>query len=53
MFTVLSGSFVGLLLAFLVVRVPWLWGILECSSEWVAQLGGVVAVQMPRALLYQ
>jgi hypothetical protein len=53
MFTVLSGSFGGLLHAFLFVRVLWLWGILECSSELVALLGGVVAVQMPRALLYQ
>jgi hypothetical protein len=43
----------SLLLAFLVVRVPWLWSILECSPELVALLGGVVAVQMPRALLFQ
>jgi hypothetical protein len=42
---------VVLLLALLVVRVRWLWGILECSPELVALLGGVVAVQMPRALL--
>jgi hypothetical protein len=46
-------ALVGLLLAFLVVRVPWLWSILECSPELVALLGGVVAVQMPRALLFQ
>jgi hypothetical protein len=35
------------------VRVSWLWSILECSPELVALLGGVVAVQMPRALLLQ
>jgi hypothetical protein len=40
-------------LPFFVVRVPWLWSILECSPELVALLGGVVAVQMPRALLFQ
>jgi hypothetical protein len=33
--------------------VPWLWSILECSPELVALLGGVVAVQMSRALLFQ
>jgi hypothetical protein len=33
--------------------VPWLWSILECSPELVALLGGVVAVKMPRALLFQ
>jgi hypothetical protein len=35
------------------VRVSWLWSVLECSPELVALLGGVVAVQMPRALLLQ
>jgi hypothetical protein len=35
------------------VRVPWLRSILERSPELVALLGGVVAVQMPRALLFQ
>jgi hypothetical protein len=44
---------VVLLLVFLVVRVRWLWSTLECSPESVAVLGGVVAVQMPRALLIQ
>jgi hypothetical protein len=44
---------VVLLLAFLVMRVQWLWSTLECSPELVALLGGVVAVQMPRALLLQ
>jgi hypothetical protein len=44
---------VVLLLAFLVVRVWWLWSAVECSPELVALLGGVVAVQMPRALLLQ
>jgi hypothetical protein len=46
-------AFVGLFLAFLVVRVPWLRSVLECSPELVALLGGVVAVQMPRELLLQ
>jgi hypothetical protein len=40
---------VGFFLAFLV----WVWGILECSPGLVALLGGVVALQMPRALLFQ
>jgi hypothetical protein len=35
------------------VRVSWLWSILECSPELVALLGGVVAVQMPWALLFE
>jgi hypothetical protein len=35
------------------MRVPWLRSVLECSPELVALLGGVVAVQMPRALLLQ
>jgi hypothetical protein len=35
------------------MRVPWLWSIFECSPELVALLGGVVSVQMPRALLLQ
>jgi hypothetical protein len=35
------------------VRVTWFWGVLECLPELVALLGGVVAVQMPRALLFQ
>jgi hypothetical protein len=46
-------AFVGLFLAFLVMRVPWLWSVLECSPELVALLGGMVAVQMPWALLFQ
>jgi hypothetical protein len=33
--------------------MSWLWSILECSPELVALLGGVVAVQMPRALFFQ
>jgi hypothetical protein len=44
---------VVLLLAFLVVRVRWLWSTLECSPELVVLLDGVVAVQMPWALLLQ
>jgi hypothetical protein len=35
------------------VRVSWLWSVLECSLELVVLLGGVVAVQMPQALLFQ
>jgi hypothetical protein len=46
-------AFVGLFLDFLVVRVPWFWSILECSPELVALFGSVVAIQMPRALLFQ
>jgi hypothetical protein len=46
-------ALVGLFLAFLIVRVPWLWSVLECSPELVALLGSVVAIQMPRALLFQ
>jgi hypothetical protein len=34
------------------MRVRWLWSTLECSSELVALLGGVVDIQMPRALLF-
>jgi hypothetical protein len=37
-------AFAVLLLAFLVMRVPWLWSVLECSPELVALLGGVVVV---------
>jgi hypothetical protein len=35
------------------MRVPWLRSILEGSPELVALLGGVVAIQMPWALLLQ
>jgi hypothetical protein len=35
------------------MRVRWLWGTLECSPKLVALLGGVVAVHMPWALLFQ
>jgi hypothetical protein len=48
-----SIAVIVLLLAFLVMRVRWLWSTLERSPELVALLGGVVAVQMPRALLLQ
>jgi predicted Co/Zn/Cd cation transporter (cation efflux family) len=44
---------IGFFLAFLVMGRPWVWSILECSPELVALLGGVVALQMPRALLFQ
>jgi hypothetical protein len=46
-------ALVGFFLALLVVRRPWLWRVLECSPELVALLGGVVALQVPRALLFQ
>jgi hypothetical protein len=46
-------AFVSFFLALLVVRRPWVWRILECSPQLVALLGGVVALQMPRALLFQ
>jgi hypothetical protein len=54
----LSGSWksvalIGFFLALLVVRRPWVWRVLECSLELVALLGGVVALQVPRALLFQ
>jgi hypothetical protein len=52
-FLEVAVALVGLLLAFHVVRVSWLSSVLECSPELVALLGGVVAVQMLRALLYQ
>jgi hypothetical protein len=52
-FLEVAVALVGLLLAFLIVRVPWLCSVLECSPELVALLGGVVAVEMPRALLFQ
>jgi hypothetical protein len=44
---------IGFFLALLVVTRPWVWGILECSPELVALLGGVVALQVPQTLLFQ
>jgi hypothetical protein len=44
-------AFVELLLAFLVMRRPWVCSVFECSPELVALLGSVVALQMPRTLL--
>jgi hypothetical protein len=52
-FLEITVAFVGLFLAFLVVRVPWFWSVFECSPELVALLGSVVTIQMPRALLFQ
>jgi hypothetical protein len=46
-------ALVGFFLALLVVGRPWVWSILECSPELIALLGGVVALQMPRTLLFQ
>jgi hypothetical protein len=48
-----SIALVGFFLAFLVVRRPWVWRILECSPELVALLSGVVALKVPRALFLQ
>jgi hypothetical protein len=44
---------VGLFLALLVVRRSWVWVIFECSPKLVALLSGVIALQMPQALLFQ
>jgi hypothetical protein len=46
-------ALVGFFLALLVVGRSWVWSVLECLSELVALLGGVVALQVPRALLFQ
>jgi hypothetical protein len=46
-------ALIGFFLALLVMRRPWVWRVLECSPELVALLGGVVALQVPRALLFQ
>jgi predicted Co/Zn/Cd cation transporter (cation efflux family) len=46
-------AFVGFFLAFLVVRMPWVWSVLECSPKLLALFGSVVALQVPRALLFQ
>jgi hypothetical protein len=35
------------------VRRPWVWSIFECSPELIALLGGVIALQVPRTLLFQ
>jgi hypothetical protein len=46
-------ALVSFFLAILVVRRPWVWRILECSLEFVALLSGLVALQVPQALLFQ
>jgi hypothetical protein len=46
-------ALVGFFLALLVVRRSWVWSILECSPELIALLDGVIALQVPRALLFQ
>jgi hypothetical protein len=46
-------AFVNFFLAFLVVRRPWVWRVLECSPELVALLSSVIALHVPRALLFQ
>jgi hypothetical protein len=35
------------------MRRPWVWSILECSPKLIALLGGVIALQVPRVLLFQ
>jgi hypothetical protein len=47
------STFVSFFLALLVVRRTGVWRVLECSPELVALLGGVVALQVPQALLFQ
>jgi hypothetical protein len=44
---------VGFFLALLVMRRPWVSGILESSPELVALLGCVIALQVPRTPLFQ
>jgi hypothetical protein len=46
-------AFVSFFFALLVVRRPWVWRVFECSPQLVALLGGVVALQVPRALPFQ
>jgi hypothetical protein len=46
-------AFVDFFLAFLVMRMLWFWSVLECLPELVALFGSVVALQVPRALLFQ
>jgi hypothetical protein len=48
-----TTALVGFFLALLVVRRPWVSSILECSPELIALLGGVIALQVPRAILFQ
>jgi hypothetical protein len=46
-------ALVDFFLSLLIVRRPWVWRILECLAELVALLCGVIALQVPRALLFQ
>jgi hypothetical protein len=46
-------ALIGFFLALLVMRMPWVWRVLDCSSGLVALLDGVVSLQMPRAFLFQ
>jgi hypothetical protein len=39
-------AFVGFFLAFLVVRMPWVWRVFDCSPELVALLGSAVALSV-------
>jgi hypothetical protein len=52
-FLEVAVAFVDFFLAFLVVRRPWVRRVLGCSPELLALLGSVVALQVPRALLFQ
>jgi predicted Co/Zn/Cd cation transporter (cation efflux family) len=45
-------ALVGFFLAILIVGRSWVWSILECSPELIALLSVVIALQMPRALLF-
>jgi hypothetical protein len=46
-------TLVSFFLALLVVRRSWVWSILERSPELIALLGGMIALQVPWALLFQ
>jgi hypothetical protein len=46
-------AFVSFFLALLVMRRLWVWRVLECSPQLVLLLIGVVALQVPRALLFK
>jgi hypothetical protein len=46
-------ALVGFFLTLLVMRRPWVWRVLECSPELVTLFGGMVALKVPRTLLFQ
>jgi hypothetical protein len=45
-------AFIDFALSLLVVRVVWLWSILECPPKLVALLDSVVVLRVPWALLF-